>query len=51
MAEYRFSMILKWQVGIYLCYDWQLVLGLPFLELRLSLSKDAHGLDIFGHEI
>lgn len=47
MGEYRFSIYLKWQLGFNLLFDSQIVLTIPFMDLRFAISKDAHGFGIF----
>lgn len=47
MGEYRFSIYLKWQIGFNLQYDGQIVLSIPFVDLRLAISKNAYGFGFF----
>lgn len=48
MGEYRFSVYAKWQLGLSISFDGQIVLCLPFIDIRLSISKHAKGVEIFG---
>jgi hypothetical protein len=48
MGEYRFSVYAKWQLGLSISFDGQVVLGLPFMDIRLAISKNAKGVEIFG---
>ena len=43
MGEYRFSVYLKPQIGLKIAYDGQIVLSIPFLDIRLAISKNAKG--------
>ena len=43
MGEYRLSVYGKWQITLGICYDGQIVIQLPFLEVRVAISKTAHG--------
>jgi len=47
MGEYRFSIYLKWQLGLNLKYDGQIVLTIPFMDFRLAIRKNAHGFGVF----
>jgi hypothetical protein len=47
MGEYRFSIYAKWQIGLSIYFDGQIVLGLPFMDVRFSISKYAVGIKIF----
>jgi hypothetical protein len=48
MGEYRFSVYAKWQIGLSISFDGQIVLRVPFLDIRLSVSKDAKGFEVLG---
>jgi hypothetical protein len=48
MGEYRFSVYAKWQLGLSISFDGQIVLGLPFMDVRFAISKHAKGVEIFG---
>lgn len=48
MGEYRFSVYAKWQLGLSISFDGQIVLRLPFMDVRLAISKHAKGVEIFG---
>jgi hypothetical protein len=48
MGEYRFSISVKWQLGLSLSFDGQIVLGLPFIDIRYAVSKEARGFYILG---
>lgn len=48
MGEYRFSVYTKWQLGVSISFDGQIVLGLPFMDVRFAISKYAKGVEIFG---
>jgi hypothetical protein len=41
-------MYAKWQLGFSILFDGQIVLGLPFVDIRFSISKHAKGVEIFG---
>ena len=43
MGEYRISIYWKWQVAIGIEYDGQIVIDIPFVEIRIATSKDAKG--------
>ena len=43
MGEYRLSIYWKWQIAIGISYDGQIVISLPFVEIRISTSKNAWG--------
>lgn len=46
MGEYRFSVYAKWQLGISLQYNGQLVLSLPFMDIHLAIRKNAYGYNL-----
>ena len=48
MGEYRFSVYAKWQLALSFSFDGQIVLGLPFMDVRFAISKHAKGVEIFG---
>jgi len=48
MGEYRFSICAKWQLGFSISFDGQIVLGLPFIDIRYAVSKEAIGFYILG---
>ena len=48
MKENRFSVYAKWQIGLSISFDGQIVIGLPFLNLHFAISKEAKGIEIFG---
>jgi hypothetical protein len=48
MGEYRFSVYGKWQIGFSIKFDGQIVLSIPFVDIRLSISKQAKGIEIFN---
>lgn len=48
MGEYRFSVYAKWQLGLSISFDGQIVLSLPFLDIRLAVSKIASGYNILN---
>ena len=48
MGEYRFSVYFKLQFGLSISFDGQIVLGLPFMDVRFAISKHAKGAEIFG---
>jgi hypothetical protein len=48
MGEYKFSVYLKWQLGLSIKFDGQIVVGLPFMDVRFSISKHSKGVEIFG---
>jgi hypothetical protein len=48
MGEYRFSVYAKWQLGLSIAFDGQIVIGLPFMDVRFAISKHAKGVEIFG---
>lgn len=48
MGEYRFSVYAKWQLGLSISFDGQIVLRLPFMDVRFAISKQAKGVEIFG---
>lgn len=48
MGEYRFSVYAKWQLGLSISFDGQIVLRLPFIDIRIATSKHAKGIYIFG---
>jgi hypothetical protein len=48
MQEYRLSVYFKIQLGFSICFDGQYVLSLPFVDIRLSLKKQAKGFYFFG---
>ena len=50
MGEYRFSIYQKWQLGFSIKFDGQIVLGLPFIDIRIAISKHAKGIEIFNKE-
>lgn len=50
MGEYRFSVYTKWQLGLSIVFDGQIVLNIPFLEIRIAVSKYAKGFNILGFE-
>ena len=50
MGEYRFSVYAKWQLGLSISFDGQIVLGLPFFNIHFSTSKYASGVYILGKE-
>ena len=43
MGEYRLSIYRKWQIILGVCYDGQIVIQLPFVEIRFAVSKNASG--------
>ena len=47
MGEFKFEIYLVWQIGLSLGYDGQIVIRLPLLEVRFSVSKRAKGINIF----
>jgi len=50
MGEYRFSIYAKKQLGFMLAIDYsQLVISVPFIDIRLSFSKNAKGTNLFGN--
>lgn len=50
MGENRFSVYYVLQLGLAIKKDYnQLVINLPFLEIRISFSKDAKGVEIFNY--
>jgi hypothetical protein len=48
MGEYRLSIYAKWQLGLSISYDGQIVISLPFIDVRLATSSHAKGFLIFG---
>jgi hypothetical protein len=48
MGEYRFSVYAKWQITLGLRYDGQIVIQLPFSEIRIAISKHARGTNLFN---
>lgn len=48
MGEFRLSIYAKWQLGLSISYDGQIVLRLPFIDIRLAVSKHAKDVFIFG---
>jgi hypothetical protein len=50
MGEYRFSVYTKWQIGFSIKFDGQIVLSIPFMDIRLAISKNAKGIEIFNKE-
>lgn len=48
MGEYRFSVYAKWQLGLSILFDGQIVLVLPFMDVRFAISKHAKGIGFFG---
>jgi hypothetical protein len=46
MGEYRFSVYAKWQLGLSISFDGQIVIGLPFVDIRFAVSKIANGYNI-----
>jgi len=48
MGEFRFSIYAKWQLGLSISYDGQIVFRLPFIDIRIAVSKHAKGVLIFG---
>lgn len=48
MGEYKFSIYAKWQLGFLISFDGQIVLSLPFVDVRVAVSKYATGFNIFG---
>ena len=50
MGEYRFSVYAKWQIGFSIKFDGQIVLSIPFMYIRLAISKNAKGIEIFNKE-
>jgi hypothetical protein len=48
MGEYRFSIYARTQLGLSILFDGQIVLNLPFMEVRFSISKYSKGVEIFG---
>lgn len=48
MGEYRFSVYAKWQLGVSVAFDGQIILGLPFMNIHFAISKHARGVEIFG---
>lgn len=48
MGEYIFSVYAKWQLGFNIQFNGQIVLSIPFLDFRLSISKYAKGVEILG---
>lgn len=48
MSEYRFSVYAKYQLGICLKFDGQIVIELAFIEIRIAVTKEAHGFNFFG---
>jgi len=50
MGEYRFSIYAKWQLGLSISFDGQIVIGLPFLNIHFATSKYASGVYILGKE-
>jgi len=50
MGEYRFSVYAKWQIGFSIKFDGQIVLSIPFVDIRLAISKHAKGIEIFNKE-
>jgi hypothetical protein len=49
MGQYKFSMYFKWQIGLLFTYEIdELLIQLPFVEIRFGLTKHAHGFCIFG---
>ena len=48
MGEYKFSVYAKWQLGLSIEYNGQIIIGLPFMDIHFSLSKYAKGIEIFG---
>ena len=50
MGEYRFSVYTKWQLGLAIEFDGQIIIKLPFVDIRFAVSKYASGFYIFGKE-
>jgi len=49
MGEYRFSIYFKPQIGFMIQKDYgQLVVSIPFIDMRLSFSKNAKGANFFN---
>lgn len=46
-SEYRLSFYKKLQISFGICYDGQIVIELPFLEIRVAISKEAHGTNLW----
>jgi len=44
MAEYRFSVYKKKQIGLLLTYEYgQLIIRIPFIDIHISFNKGANG--------
>jgi hypothetical protein len=50
MGEYRFSVYAKCQLGLSIAFDEQIIITLPFVDVRFAVSKYASGVYIFGKE-
>jgi len=48
MGEYRLSIYRKWQITLGICYDGQIVIQLPFVVIRISISKNAYGTNLWN---
>ena len=51
MGEYRLSIYLKWQITIGVAYDYQIVIYLPFVDIRISTRKDAGGTNFWNFKL
>lgn len=51
MGEYRFSVYARWQLGLSIKFDGQILLSLPFIDVRFAISKYAKGIKIFNFEL
>lgn len=51
MGEYKLSIYARWQLGLSISYDGQIVIGLPFMNIHIATNKEASGYLIFGKEI
>ena len=43
MGEYRLSIYWKYQIIIGIKYDTQIVISIPFVDIRISTNKDSFG--------
>jgi len=50
MGEYRLSIYARWQLGLSISFDGQIVIGLPFMNIHIAVSKEAQGFLIFGRD-
>lgn len=47
MGEYRFSVYSKWQIGLSISFNGQIVIGLPFVDIHIAIRREARGYNFF----